>query len=92
MKYGECLSIDYVRKILRKRDASGKHFIVGFFTGKDKEGKIILFGVSILSSEIFIYHKKAIEIFFKLMFEKIPMCIIVPDSRQILKALDLLRE
>ena len=85
--FGDCLSIDYVSKIIKKRDPAGRHFQVGFFTGQNKEGKIIIFGLSLLSSEIFVYHKKAFELFFEMMENKIPHCIMSCDSRQLFKAL-----
>ena len=85
--YGECLSIDYINKIIRKRDPAGRHFHVGIFSGQTKNGNIVIFGLSILSSEIFIYHKKAFEMFFDIMDNNIPKQIITPDSRQLFKAL-----
>ena len=36
LEYGDCLSIDFITKILRKRDAAGRHFQVGLFTGQGR--------------------------------------------------------
>ena len=49
-KYGDCLSIDYVSKIIRKRDSSGRHFQVGFFTGQNNEAHTVIFAIVLLSS------------------------------------------
>lgn len=53
---------------------------------------MVIFSVTLLSSEIFIYHQKAFELFFKAMDYKIPHTIIIPDSKQICKALSLMKE
>ena len=87
--FGDCLSVDYVTKTVRKRSCAGRHFHVGIFSGQDEQGKMVLFGLSLLSSDL--YSKKVFELFFHLMEDRIPTSIIVPDSRQTTRALDGLR-
>lgn len=65
--YGECLCVDFVPMMMKRRAPSGRHFEVGFLTGLDAENEPVLFGVCFMSEDLMIYHRKMFEFFFEMM-------------------------
>lgn len=89
-KYGEVLHIDYISGVCRRREASGRHYMVGFFTGQNHAKNLVIFGATMISTEMALYHLKSYELFIEAMGGgPTPGSIVTPDSRPLSLSLEM---
>lgn len=90
--YGECLCVDFIPMMLKRRSPSGRHFEIGFLTGIDSENKLLLFGVCFMSEDLMIYHRKMFEFFFEMVDEIIPGTIITGSGKNLSQAIHIMKK
>lgn len=87
-RYGEIVSVDFISGVTRRRESTGRHFNVGFLSGQDHNGNLVLFGIMIMSKELPTYYKIGMDLFYQILGrDHFPKVMCITNSRSLIVAL-----